>query len=80
MTPLVHFLPKGLQRKLLRNFTLWGILVRPTREGCDEFVRDIRLLDAAELRSLFPNARLWRERFLGMTKSLIAVKQPDRLP
>jgi ABC-type dipeptide/oligopeptide/nickel transport system ATPase component len=52
-------------------------LVRPTPEGCDEFLRDIRLLDARELRSLFPRAKLWRERFLGMTKSLIAVKQPD---
>jgi hypothetical protein len=77
MTPLIHFLPAALRRKLLRNFTLWGILVRPTPEGCDHFVREIRLLDAAELCSLFPNARLWRERFLGLTKSLIAVKHGD---
>jgi len=77
MTPLIHFLPMRVQRKLLRNFTLWGILVRPTPEGCDDFLRDIRLLDAGEVRSLFPKAKLWRERFMGITKSLIAVKQPD---
>lgn len=72
MTPLIHYLPKTIQRKLLRNFTVWGILVRPTPEGCDAFLRDIRLLNERELRQLFPRAEIWRERFLGLTKSLIA--------
>ena len=72
MTPFVHYLPKTLQRRLLRNFTVWGILVRPTPEGCDDFLRDIRMLDESELRQLFPAAEIWRERVLGITKSLIA--------
>ena len=72
MTPFVHYLPQTLQRRLLRNFTVWGILVRPTPEGCDDFLRDIRMLDERELRQLFPEAEIWRERVLGITKSLIA--------
>ncbi len=73
MTPLVHYLPRAVQRKLLRNFTVWGVLVRPTPEGCDAFLRDIRLMTAGELRRLFPGAEIWRERTLGLVKSLIAV-------
>lgn len=72
MTPFIHYLPKKLQRFLLRNFTVWGVLARPTPEGCDDFLRDIRMLDESELKELFPTAEIWREKFLGITKSLIA--------
>ena len=75
LTPFIHFLPSKLKKRLLRNFTVWGVLVRPTRQGCDEFVNEVRLLDARELRELFPGARIRRERFLGLTKSLIAVSE-----
>ena len=75
MTPFIHYFPKKLRKRLLRNFTLWGLLVRPTRQGCDEFVDDVRLLNVNELRALFPEARIQRERFLGLTKSLIAIFQ-----
>jgi hypothetical protein len=34
----------------------------------------IRLLSAREMRRLFPDAELWRERVLGVTKSLVAIR------
>jgi hypothetical protein len=34
----------------------------------------IRLLSASEVRALFPDAVLWRERFGGWTKSLVAIR------
>lgn len=74
-TPFIHFLPASVQKRLLRNFTVWGWLVRPTQQGCEEFVDQVRLLDARELQELFPRARIWRERVLGLTKSLIAVSE-----
>ncbi len=77
LTPFIHFLPPRLEKRLLRNFTVWGVLVRPTPRGCEEFVDDVRLLDARELRGLFPAARIRRERFLGLTKSLIAVSSDE---
>jgi SAM-dependent methyltransferase len=40
---------------------------------------DIRLLDTAELRRLFPDAVIIRERFCGLTKSLIAVGPAARV-
>jgi hypothetical protein len=42
----------------------------------EHFLRDIRLLGPRELRELFPAARILRERFLGVTKSLIAIRRP----
>jgi hypothetical protein len=34
----------------------------------------IRLLSAREVRRLFPDAELWRERVGGVTKSLVAIQ------
>jgi hypothetical protein len=35
----------------------------------------LELLDARELQRLFPDAEIERERFFGLTKSLIAVRR-----
>ncbi len=78
MTPFIHYLPKAWQRPLLRRFTVWGVLHRPTPEGCDDFLRDISLLTAGELRELFPGAEVWKERALGLLKSIAAVRIPSR--
>ena len=75
MTPLIHYLPKRLQRPLLRRCTVWGLLHRPTPEGCDDFLRDIDLLTIGDLRALFPAAEVWKERALGLLKSIAAVKR-----
>lgn len=61
LLPGFQFLPLAARRRL------WRLGVSQ-----DEFA-DIRLLDAAELHALFPEARIFRERFGGLTKSLIAV-------
>ena len=75
MTPLIHYLPKRRQRPLLRRFTIWGILHKPTPEGCDDFLRDIDLLTVRDLKALFPQAEIWRERALGLLKSITAVRK-----
>jgi len=74
ITPVVHWLPRGAQRKLLRNFTLWGLLTRPSRARVDEFLDEVRLLTYAEMRELFPDCEIRRERVLGWTKSYVAVR------
>jgi hypothetical protein len=74
ITPFLHWLPVRVQRKLLRNFTVWGLMTRPSAPQCDAFLNEIHLLDETELQELFPDAEIWRERFLGFTKSLIAAK------
>jgi len=74
ITPVIHYLPKSAQKRLLRNFTIWGLVTRPTARQCDDFMQEVRLLDERELGQLFPEAEIWHERVLGVTKSLIAVK------
>jgi SAM-dependent methyltransferase len=74
LTPVVHYLPLGAQRRILRNATVWGLLTRPDQATVDKLLDELCLLSAADLRMLFPGCRLIRERLLGMTKSLIAVR------
>lgn len=74
LTPFVHYLPKMIQKRLLKNFTIWGLLTRPTLEECKKFLKELKLLNENELQRLFPEAEIWHERFLGLSKSIIAVK------
>lgn len=60
LLPGFQFLPEPARRRL------WG-LGRPGTE-----YEPIELLGALELRDLFPDAVILRERFAGLTKSLIA--------
>lgn len=74
LTPFIHWLPKNFQSRLLRNFTLWGIITRPSHEYIDQFLNETRMLTFHEFQSLFQDAEIIREKFLFFTKSYIAVK------
>jgi hypothetical protein len=74
LTPFIHWLPKWARVRLIRNFIIWGLINRPAREDCQQFVDEVRLLTRRDLRRLFPEAEIWCERVLGMSKSLVAVK------
>jgi Methyltransferase domain len=74
MTPFIHWLPVRWQRRLLRNFTPWGWLTRPPTPTVDAFIAEVRLLTRSEMRKLFPECEILEEKFLGMTKSYIAVR------
>ena len=80
LTPLVHWLPRSWQRALVPRFNWWRMLVpvSPDRRDfyIDHYLRDVRLLNAGQVRALFPGARILRERVLGITKSLVAVGRP----
>lgn len=78
ITPFIHWLPCGIQRLLLRNFTVWGWITRPTSQYCESFMNEVRLLGSNDLQRLFPDAEIWHERFFGFSKSLIAVKNSDQ--
>ncbi len=65
--PLFQFLPRRVRRALNRHFTLgW----QPKGQW-----EEITLLSARDLHRLFPDAEIKRERLLGLTKSLIAVRR-----
>ncbi len=82
LTPIVHWLPKRWQGAIVRRGTVWSMLMRPTPDRRDfyieHYLRDIRLLSFREFAGLFPGAEIVRERFLGLTKSLIARRDSVR--
>lgn len=71
--PFVHWLPRGVQRRALRYASPWGWLQRPTQADVDRVVAEIRLLTAAEMRELFPDAEIVAERLGPLVKSWIAM-------
>jgi SAM-dependent methyltransferase len=80
LTPLVHLLPQSWRAYIVRRFTVWQWINRPTEDEkryyIEHFVSDIHLLSAGEMQRLFPDAVILRERFLLFTKSLIAYRKP----
>ena len=74
LAPFVHWLPIACQRRLIRNFTLRGWLERPSQQTVEAMLADLRLLRRSEFAILFPECHLRVERFLGLPKSYIAVR------
>jgi hypothetical protein len=78
MVPLLHYLPRYCQAAIVRRFTVWEWLVRPSPAQrayyTGHFLNELHLLSQAEMRELFPDARIFSERFAGLPKSLIAVR------
>ena len=76
--PIIHWLPRPLQRRWVMSRKL-GFFNRA--RDLDEAYRtlaDSTLLDEAEMRALFPDSTLLRERFLFLVKSFTAVRAPAR--
>lgn len=74
ITVFLHWLPGKFQRGLIRYFSIHGWITRPSQDECDRMVNEIRLLSGREFQKIFPEAEIWREKVIGLTKSLIAVK------
>ncbi len=74
ITPFIHYLPKKVQRYLLRNFTVWGLITRPSQQKVDDLLQELRLLTVQEFQELFPDAEITNERFIGFVKSFVAMK------
>jgi hypothetical protein len=64
--PLVQFLPEKTLKALNRRFTMG---FRAKGEWYDT-----TLLTESDLRRLFPDAEIHKERMFGVTKSLMAVR------
>jgi hypothetical protein len=73
LAPFVHFVPSSIRPIVIRWATLFGWWTKPSPKTCRKLCQEIRLLDDREMQQLFPEARIVRERFFGLTKSLIAV-------
>lgn len=72
--PAIHWLPPQTRVWMIQKF---GIGFYPRAKSLDEamrYVEDAILLTAQQMAELFPEARIEREKFALMTKSLVAVR------
>jgi hypothetical protein len=74
LAPFVHWLPKPVRRRLIRNLTPWGWMVRPSAEMINDSLSELRLLSYREMKRLFPDCEIRRERLLGFTRAYIALR------
>lgn len=76
MFPFFQFLPVSWRTWLVRHFELGWIPKLPDALEAQRMVESVRLLDRSQMRRLFPDARIFDERFGGLVKSFVAYK-PD---
>lgn len=76
LTPFVHWFPAALKAAVVRRFTVWDAVARPSADSrrfyIEHFLNDIRLLNQQQIGALFPDARILAEPFGPFTKSWIA--------
>jgi hypothetical protein len=70
--PLFAVLPFRARCAVSRRWP-FGIRQAESYEAAAEYVLTLEFLTEAELRHYFPNDDIWRERFAGFTKSLVAI-------
>ena len=75
--PFFHWMPHPLRARLLTWLPLAHAGRVSTLDKAHRIVEGAKLLDAAQMRILFPESELHFERFLGLSKSMIAVRAPD---
>lgn len=74
LLPFFQFLPRTWRIALTR-WGAWGHMPKLTdREAAATLVDEVKLLTPKQMRHLFPGASLYREKWLGMTKSVTAYK------
>lgn len=71
--PMMQFLPFDLRVLIARRWHLGHVRAGTIDQAIAE-VASCELVSASELRHLFPGSILWRERLLGVTKSLVAIR------
>lgn len=72
--PLFHWLPESLRYRLVMSGDLGHMKKAHSVTEAVRSVESARLLDHRQFADLFPDADIRRERFIGLTKSLLAVR------
>jgi SAM-dependent methyltransferase len=70
-----QWLPVSVRVFLIRHFNLGWIEKIPDYNKAVKMIEDTRLLKYSELNSMFPDAKIYREKYLGFTKSFVVYKK-----
>ena len=73
-----HWWPRALHSHIIaRYLTGWGWVFRPDRAAVEKWANEVNLIGRKQFQVLFPDCAIEEERFLGMTKSFIAIRKPQ---
>ena len=72
--PYFHWLPEPARVWMLQHFALGHYPRLPDLRDAIRCHENVRLISRRQFAFLFPDASIERERFLGLTKSLMAVR------
>ena len=72
--PFFQFLPLSFRVFLVTHFNLGWHGKIPDKQEALQAVKEIRLLTEKELKDLFPGAKIYKEKILGLTKSFTVYK------
>ena len=70
-----QWLPVSVRVLLIRHFNLGWVEKIPDYNKAVKMIEDTRLLKYSELNSMFPDAKIYREKYLGFTKSFVVYKK-----
>ena len=73
-TPAIHWMPEPWRRALVMRGPRGFYPQAKTLDEAEAILADASLLDARGMAELFPGSEILRERFCGLTKSLIAIR------
>ena len=68
--PFFQFLPSNLRVFITQHFNIGGYKKTNSRELAQKRVDEVKLLSEAQMRALFPDGTCYRERVLGIKKSI----------
>ncbi|WP_299455631.1 class I SAM-dependent methyltransferase [uncultured Microscilla sp.] len=71
LLPFFQFLPRSLQLFILTKTRL-SRGIKYTKEAANAYLDEIQLLSKKQYKRLFPESLFYKEKFLGMTKSITA--------
>lgn len=69
--PFIQYVPKKLSFKVLTKTKL-SRLRKWKPQDAQQYLNEIRLINHTEMKQLFPEAKIYKEKMLGMTKSFTA--------
>jgi hypothetical protein len=72
--PFFQFLPLGARATLINRWDLGNTLRIPNKDEARAYVQSLQLLNHKQLKVLFPDAKIVREKLFGLTKSFMCLR------
>lgn len=74
LAPFVHYLPWPLAKRLIRVLSIRGLMRHGDNKDLKALAEELRFVSAREMNEFFPDCHIHREKWRGMTKSFIAIR------